>query len=125
LRETIWASGATAGPATATTRSMAWSDAITNCDNLVYAGYSDWRLPNVNELFSIFNYQYNNPSIGWPTQTLPWTNFNYAYNYFSSTTNSSVTTVAYYLNFSVSTISNSAATLKTQPLYIRPVRGGN
>ena len=38
---------------------MAWlpaggsADAINNCENLTYAGYTDWRLPNVKELFNI------------------------------------------------------------------------
>ena len=32
---------------------MTWSNAITNCNNLVFAGFSDWRLPNVLEALSI------------------------------------------------------------------------
>ena len=27
-----------------------WSDAVSYCDNLTEGGYSDWRLPNINEL---------------------------------------------------------------------------
>ena len=27
-----------------------WSDAFSYCDNLTEGGYSDWRLPNINEL---------------------------------------------------------------------------
>ncbi len=30
-----------------------WSDAIKYCEDLTFAGYSDWRLPNKNELLSI------------------------------------------------------------------------
>ncbi len=30
-----------------------WQEAIDHCKNLVFAGYSDWRLPNVNELRTI------------------------------------------------------------------------
>ncbi|MDP2942402.1 MAG: DUF1566 domain-containing protein, partial [Candidatus Omnitrophota bacterium] len=26
---------------------MTWSDAIINSEALIYAGYSDWRLPNI------------------------------------------------------------------------------
>ena len=32
------------------------SNAIEYCDNLTYAGYSDWRLPNKNELASLFSF---------------------------------------------------------------------
>ena len=30
-----------------------WQDAINQCEGLTYAGYTDWRLPNIKELFSI------------------------------------------------------------------------
>jgi len=33
-----------------------WSSALFSCEDLTYAGYSDWRLPNINELFSLVNY---------------------------------------------------------------------
>lgn len=29
-----------------------WPDAVKTCENLAYAGYSDWRLPTVDELRS-------------------------------------------------------------------------
>ena len=30
-----------------------WTNAIVNCNNLTYAEYSDWRLPNMKELYSL------------------------------------------------------------------------
>ncbi len=33
------------------------------CDTLTLGGYSDWRLPNVYEAFSILNHQNNNPAM--------------------------------------------------------------
>jgi hypothetical protein len=33
-----------------------WADALQYCENLEYAGHSDWRLPNVRELISIADY---------------------------------------------------------------------
>ena len=32
-----------------------WQDALAHCENLTYAGYSDWRLPNKNELQTLLN----------------------------------------------------------------------
>ncbi len=32
-----------------------WADAMTHCENLIFAGYDDWRLPAIEELKSIWN----------------------------------------------------------------------
>jgi hypothetical protein len=37
-------------------RAMDWEDALAYSENLDYAGYSDWRLPNAKELQSIVDY---------------------------------------------------------------------
>ena len=42
---------------------MMWYDAIDRCENLDYAGYSDWRMPNVRELDSIVHHGVYNPAI--------------------------------------------------------------
>ena len=33
-----------------------WKQALNYCESLVYAGYSDWRLPNRNEILSLIDY---------------------------------------------------------------------
>jgi hypothetical protein len=33
-----------------------WKEALSYCENLEYAGYDDWRLPNKNELVSLVDY---------------------------------------------------------------------
>jgi hypothetical protein len=38
------------------------AEAITACNNLIFADITDWRLPTVHELFSIRNMQRENPS---------------------------------------------------------------
>ena len=42
---------------------LTWDAAITFCEGLTYAGYSDWRLPNRRELMSIVDYGTSYPSI--------------------------------------------------------------
>lgn len=39
---------------------MNWAAANTWADNLVYGGYSDWRLPTVNPIGASFNYNFSN-----------------------------------------------------------------
>lgn len=42
---------------------MTIEDAVVYCNNLTLAGFSDWRLPNAHESFSILNHQFTNPAI--------------------------------------------------------------
>ena len=42
---------------------MTYENAILYCDTLTLGGYTDWRLPNPHEGFSILNQQYANPAI--------------------------------------------------------------
>ena len=38
-----------------------WQESVDYCDNLVFAGYDDWRIPSLKELYSISDF-----SSGWP-----------------------------------------------------------
>ncbi|MDP2990282.1 MAG: DUF1566 domain-containing protein, partial [Kiritimatiellota bacterium] len=40
-----------------------WNTAVTSCNDLVYGGYDDWRLPNLQELQSLLDYRWYNPPL--------------------------------------------------------------
>jgi len=57
-RETVWnADASTIAPAVPAM--MTYANALTNCESLSYAGFTDWRLPNINELLSILDWSLN------------------------------------------------------------------
>ena len=43
-----------------------FADALSTCEDLDYAGFTDWRLPNKNELASIANYAKYRPASDFP-----------------------------------------------------------
>ena len=49
--------------ADAKTIKKSWSDAIDYCENLTLSGYSDWHLPNYNELWKLADRNRYNPAI--------------------------------------------------------------
>ena len=46
-----------------------WKEALAYCQNLEYAGYTDWRLPNKNELITIVDYSKADPASSFPGMT--------------------------------------------------------
>ncbi|MDH5547047.1 MAG: DUF1566 domain-containing protein [Gammaproteobacteria bacterium] len=54
---------------------FSWPDAQTYASNLSLCGFSDWRLPTVNELLSLVDYHVSNPAID--TNFFPYTISNY------------------------------------------------
>jgi len=109
-RLTIW----TASADNLTTPStMTWANGLANSEALVYAGYSDWRLPNISELGSIIDYSLSHPCVT--------TYFSgcKSSDYLSSTTLGSSTTQKWYINFW-----EGEKGFNANSTYIRPVRGG-
>ena len=49
-----------------------WLEALKYCEGLTYAGKSDWRMPNKNELASLVNYEKTNPASDFPDITTKW-----------------------------------------------------
>ncbi len=95
--------------------SINWEDAITYCEDLSLAGYSDWRLPNIKELRSIIDDNPYGPAIA--------TNyFGYGHTYYwSSTTKASNTSYAWYVHFFAGHVGYRDKSLDH---YVRCVRGG-
>jgi len=94
---------------------LAWAAAITFAEGLSFAGYSDWRLPNVKELISIVDYS-----------TVPlainstFTNTQSG-DYWSSSTGAAITDSAWFVGFDDGGVGRG---YKVNPYYVRPVRGG-
>lgn len=93
-----------------------WEGAITLCEGLNYAGFADWRLPNINELVSIVDYSRQSPSIN----TAYFLNTQNDY-YWSSTTYMPDAPSAWYVQFANGDINYVD---KAFTFYVRCVRAG-
>ena len=72
---------------------ISWQDGLAYCSGLHLGGYSDWRLPDVNELISLVDYSKASPSIDEQYFT------NTAFHYWSSTTYPTDPANAYHVCF--------------------------
>jgi len=91
-----------------------WKEAITYCEKLYLAGYSDWRLPTIKELGSIVDNTTVNPAID--TTYFPGTVSSY---YWSTTTYADGTASAWNVNFYDGYVASFS---KTSVYYARCVR---
>ena len=48
------------------TREKMWNEALTECEKSTASGFSDWRLPNINELATLMNFEKNDPASDFP-----------------------------------------------------------
>ena len=98
---------------------MYWYDAINNCENLEFAGWDDWRLPNINELMSIVDHSRYSPAFDTMFFTPP---YDMGTPYWSSTSNAS-----WYDGAWAMYIYDGYKTCWGKPwdtCFVRPVRGG-
>lgn len=93
-----------------------WNVAIDYPLALDFAGFTDWRLPNINELISIINYSVSNPSIN--GTFFPNTGSD---KYWTSTNYLPTGQNRFYVRFDYGFTYNSAP---TELYLIRSVRGG-
>ncbi|MFH0995462.1 MAG: DUF1566 domain-containing protein [Pseudomonadota bacterium] len=92
-------------------------DFINALNSTHFGGYSDWRLPSINELDSIVNCDIPYPGLSINTSYFPNT---FAFLYWSSNTSASSTTNAWGVTFNYGHVSN---TPKCNNFYVRAVRG--
>ncbi len=101
-----------------------WPNALTYITTTVNTstkpgGYTDWRLPNINELKTMIHYG-KTDSGSWLNTTQGFTNVQSNY-YWSSTTNAGTTANAWYVHLGNNYTGHVA---KTNSYYVWPVRGG-
>jgi hypothetical protein len=94
---------------------MVWSNAVNFCNDLVYAGHSDWRLPSRTELMSMVDSTQKFPSL--PSGHLFDVQNSH---YWSSTPHAGLSGFAWYVNLSYGYVSDYSTALS---FYVWPVRG--
>jgi len=113
--ETIW----TASAANLTTPAQfAWSDALTGCNGLQYAGHDDWRVPNLLEMLSVLDLS---PSVSYPWVVDAFPNIKLG-NYWTSSTFRESSGDAW--RFRTVDAPMLTVASKTSTMHVLPVRGG-
>lgn len=96
-----------------------WFDGIEACNNLDFAGWDDWRMPNVKEMLSLIDYGYYDPAL---TPDHPFINVpGYPGVYWSSTT-LAANNDAFHVPITNGTVNHVG---KGGLRFVWPVRGGN
>ncbi|MCL6583859.1 MAG: DUF1566 domain-containing protein [bacterium] len=96
---------------------MSWEEALRYCEGLALGGYSDWRLPTVNELQFLVDYSRYNPAID--PNSFPGTKSS---GYWSSTVNHCSPDNAWYVSFDYGGISSGNRKSSATKYYVRAVR---
>ena len=92
-----------------------WADAITQCEALSLDGFNDWRLPNINEIYSIVDQSRSGSISSVFVNAEP-------FKYWSSTTDANDTTAARLVDFSIGNDFGEDKALLRQ--FVRCVRAG-
>jgi hypothetical protein len=73
---------------------MTWHEAITTCNDIIFAGFDDWRLSNIREILSLIDYGTTDPAL---PHGHPFINVSPAQSYWSSTTSSADSAQAWHV----------------------------
>jgi hypothetical protein len=94
-----------------------WCQSLSYCENLIFAGFDDWRLPNVRELQSIVDYGFSDPAIDDEVfgTSSSW------HSYWSSTNDDDDPAQSWYVDFKSGFVFHDA---KTFHFNVRAVRSG-
>lgn len=98
-----------------------WQAALDKADALVYAGFDDWRLPNLKEMQTLVDYGTSEPSIDLAAFPLPFDEYVSSY-FWTSTTFSDVPIATFYTNF---LNGHTFRFAKVTRFTLRPVRSVN
>ena len=91
---------------------MSWQEAIDYAHKLSLAGYNDWRLPTVGELFALIDLSKCNPATDFPEMPSEW--------FWSSSSYAPFSAYAWYVNFNYGYVFDVD---KSNDYYVRCVRG--
>jgi hypothetical protein len=101
---------------------------VRDMNDIAYAGYTDWRLPQIRELVSILSFEKNSPAVPAafhegcsPGCSVLGCSCTISNDYWSSTTYNNSPQSAWYVDFKTGSTSTGS---KTGYKYVRAVRGG-
>jgi hypothetical protein len=108
---------------------VTWNEALASakaCNNAAYAGYTDWRIPTVNELRSLISDQYANPALPNTAGTGQWSEGNpfnkvRSERYWTSTGLEAKPEWVWRVEFAYG---QTDSYYKSNTLFVWPVRGG-
>ena len=73
-----------------------WAAALAHCESMTYAGYTDWRLPSINELLTLVD---EKKEVAPAINTVFFTNFESSSSYWTATTHRRQDQAAYVIYF--------------------------